>query len=122
MATTEQKTRQAHRAPKLAQHRPPRTERARELVEKILDLVGDDRPSAGWEWIVWREWARSPEHARRIAEREGVRLTKIGRDLYGHRADLDALAGRNAVVTNAANDAGDDEIDPDVAAAFAGGS
>ncbi|MBI2390944.1 MAG: hypothetical protein HYV09_15235 [Deltaproteobacteria bacterium] len=67
-------------------------------------------------WVSWRQWARSCEHARRIADREGIRTTKIGRDVYGLRADLDALAARNAVEASRAP--AREEVDPEIAAAF----
>ncbi len=100
-------------------HRPPRAELVRAALEQLTEALAPEQSSPAWDWIRWPAWARSPEHARRLGEREGIRLTKIGRDLYGHRADLDALADRNAIAAGAANDGGDDEIDPEVAAAFA---
>lgn len=98
---------------------PTREDRLHVLAEMIGGLVAD-AAAPEWTWIRWSHWARSPEHARRIAEREGIAITRIGRDLFGARADLDALAERNRVVVGAANDS-DDEINPRVLAAFGGG-
>lgn len=105
-------------------HVVPRRERMRAIVERLVEVLDSDRPAADWPWIRYPLWARSQEHARKIAKREGLRTTKIGRDLYAHRDDLDALAERNAIRDGAANDSDDAHaIDPEVAAAFsAGGS
>ncbi|MBI2393180.1 MAG: hypothetical protein HYV09_26580 [Deltaproteobacteria bacterium] len=98
---------------------PPRNPLDTIVRELVAEQLREWR-AAPFGWLVWRAWARSQTHAKRLAAREGIRVTRIGRDLYGCRADLEALAARNAIVEAVANDV-DDGLDPEVAAAFAAG-
>jgi hypothetical protein len=102
--------------------KPPRDERIRALFDLAREILTEQpAPAIAWDWLHWKAWARSQAHAKKLAIREGVRLTKIGRDLYGWRADLDELAARNVVVIAAEGANDTDEEDPEVLAAFAGG-
>lgn len=96
------------------------TPRAKELLGELLEELSKKEAAPSWAWVPWRAWARSMAHARKVAAREGIRLTKIGRDLYGHRADLDALAARNAITEAAAPKLGSEpeDVDEEVARAF----
>lgn len=95
---------------------------ARALAGAVLEQLRAElaaSPAPGWPWLPWRLWARSSTHARRLAARERIRTTSLGRDLYGHREDLEQLAARNAAPIG--SPANDDQVDDEVAALFAGG-
>jgi hypothetical protein len=93
------------------------------LESIVRDLVRSEVAAASrtsFAWIHWKQWARSVRAARGVAAREGVRLTKIGRELFGHREDLDRLALTNAIEVVAPSTAARDEVERDLAAAFGG--
>ena len=81
-------------------------------------------PAPSWSWVRCGSATISTKQAHALAKRGELRITKIGKYVYAHRDDLDRLAERGRVRTDAAPipaNADDDlaGVDPGILAAFA---
>jgi len=84
------------------------------IEAKLAEMHG---PTFGW--VRCGAATISPKQAHALARQGRLRVTKIGKYLFVHRADLEARAAANVVRAAPANDAPDPfaDLDPAVAAA-----
>jgi hypothetical protein len=83
-----------------------------ELARFIDARIEAHRTACGFEWGALDEFGLKPRQARRLAKREGIAITRIGRTLFLNREQMRTLAAKNTITvanTSSEND-GDDDL------------